>query len=379
MDMERNEYIPEESKQPVFTGGEKYSAEPVIEKSIGNFWYWFGMATEKIGQKRVTFAMRRERADLYWQAKEARKTEIGSMERRKSIDDFETHTRIEKEFVDQKDLRVETPWGKQEAKYVILNMEVDNDKPPMVIIPGASNGVESMDSFVRELAKQYPDRKIILIGYPDAPSGKMTSEFFEAIKSADGVEPHSAYFVEAIKKILPEGDFELGSYSVGGAIAETILSGGVLSDRVTNAWLINPGGSVEIHNDEFRFAIAHENGSLLKFLKDIPRYVFVDDKTRDEQKKMKFATWAELGKRCCRNLTDDLIGKMKTKEGGKILVISGSEDEMTKAARKFNSETLPYFREKQANLEVSVISQSIHAGPFVEPNKYIDEIKRKIR
>ena len=370
--METCQENPQEIQCPVMKGGEKYSAEPVIEKSIGNFWYWFGQATEKIGQKkRVSFPMRRERADLYRKAKEARKTDIGSGERNKSKSDYETQTRIEREFIEQQDLEVETPWGRQKAKYVILNKEVTSKNLPIIIIPGASNGIESMDSFVRELAKEMPDRKILLIGYPDAPSGLETPEFFEAVKKADGFEPHSVYFEVAINKLYPDGNFDLLTYSAGGGIAEDYLT---RTNRVLNAVLVSPGGSKEMSEKEFINGAVYENLSLLKFIKDLPRYVFVDDKTRDEQKKLKFSTWIELGKKARRDNLRGTLGKMKV--GGKIAVISGEQDMLTRSAEVFNPNNIEKLRESQENLDVSVIVNSPHAGPFLEPWKYVAEIKR---
>jgi pimeloyl-ACP methyl ester carboxylesterase len=352
-------------------GGEKYSAEPVIEKSMGNFWYWFGLATEKIAQKRVTFPMRRERADLYRQAKEARKTELGSDERQDSAKDYETQTRIEREFVDQQDLEVETPWGTQKAKYVILNKGAEGKRPPIIVIPGASNGTESMDSFLRELARQMPDRQVILIGYPDAPSGEVTPEFCAAVEEVDGFEPHTAFFEAAINKLYPERKFDLLGYSAGGGIVENYLTG---SNRVLNAVLMSPGGSKNISEKDFGQGVVYENLSLLRFLKDLPRNVFVDDKTRDEQKRLKFSTWIKLGKRVCKDNLGKMLGKMKVE--GKIGVISGEKDMLTKSAEIFNPQNLENLRKRQDNLDVSVIANSLHAGPLLEPGKYVAEIKR---
>ncbi|KKT40734.1 hypothetical protein A3K29_00280 [Candidatus Collierbacteria bacterium RIFOXYB2_FULL_46_14] len=361
----------EDAARPVMAGGEKYSAEPVIEKSIGNFWYWFGLATEKLGQKRVTFPMRRERADLYRKAKEARKTEIGSDERSKSMGDYEDKIRIEREFVEQQDLEVETPWGVQRAKYVVLNKEIETEELPIVIIPGASNGIESMDSFVRELAREIPNRKILLIGYPDAPSGFETPEFFDAVKKAEDFEPHSIYFENAINKLVPVGDFDLLAYSAGGGVAENFLT---RENRVNNAVLMCPGGSKDISEKDFGSGMVRENLNLLKFLKDLPKYVFVDDKSKDEQKKIKFGTWVELGKKVCRDNVNGTFGRFKNR--GRLAVVSGGQDEVTESADVFNSQNLGNLRKRQANLEVSVIENSPHAGPFLEPEKYVEEIKR---
>lgn len=371
---------PEVKKTEVFTKGEEYSAEPVIEKSFGAWWYKFCQVTRDIEGKRLTFPMRRERADLYKKADEVRDTPIGSEERKRYLLEVAEHKRIEREFVNQMDLKVETPWGEQEAKFTVLNREAPKENP-IVIIPGSSNGVESVDSLVRAMAKRYPNRRIILIGYPDAPSGKVTKEFFDAVTTANGFEPHSVYFTNAITQLSKDfgfEDFELGSYSGGGGITQELLSNSKLSDRITNSWMMCPSGSVEMNSMQFNLGIVHENGNLLKKLKELPRYVFVDDKTKDEQKQMKFKMWMELGVRCCRNIIDKQLGLMRVKENGKIAVLSGADDLITRSAWKFNGETLPFLKEKQPNLDATVIPNAPHADPLLEPEVWLDELDRML-
>lgn len=351
------------------TGGEKYSAEPIIEKSIGDLWIWLGEATRRIGEKRVTLPMRFERGKMLKEAREIRRnSELGSLKRREHQKEYVEHRVVEEEFVNQRDLAVETEWGKLEAKYVVLNEGAIGK--PLVIIPGASNGMESMDSFVRKLAKRYPNRRIMVLGYPDAPSGKVTKEFCEAVKNDEGFGPHTNFFETAINKLCPTGEMDVLGYSVGGAIAQEMN----LHECVDNLILVNPVGSKEMTDLEFKLGLIYEQLMLLAKFKDLPRYVFVDDKTKDEQKKMKYKTWIELGKKCHSIAQGKLLKGVSVK--GKVVVVSGTEDKETKAAEVFNHSNLDKLREIQPKLDIGIVKGSFHAGPLVEPEKYIDEMDR---
>lgn len=375
------------TQRPVFEGSKEYSSEPEIENAIGNLWYWFGEVTKRVGEKRVTFPMRKERADIYKnEVDEVRSLPKGSEGRLVFHERMNRRAKIEREFLDQMDIEVETPWSHKEengevvhlkAKYTILNRDAKGEQPPIVVIPGASNGMESMDSFIRELAFRMPDRKIYLLGYPDAPSGLMTPEFYKAVKENWSFGPHAVLFEETIKQLIPEGDFEAGYFSAGGGIGELILARGEFKDRITKAWFLNPFGNYPVTEGDFAKGLAHENNIFLKFLKDIPRYVFVNDRNKlipGSQKWLKFNTWVELGKKCGRNALEGTLGRMRIKDGGEIKVISGREDVVSNASKVFNDETQPELQKKQPNLRTKVIEGSYHAGPFIEPDKYIDAI-----
>ena len=126
---------------------------------------------------------------------------------------------------------------------------------------------------------------------------------------------------------------------------------------------------------QFGKGLIHENLALVKFLKNIPRYVFVDDKTRDRQKALKMKTWIQLGKKCCIDVCDQMLGRMKVgARDGKIVVISGEKDMVTRSAEKFCLSNIEKLRERQHNISVKVVPDSPHAGPFLEPERYIEEI-----
>lgn len=369
MENENGNYEQKKEKRPVMLGGERYSAEPIIEKNIGDLWIWLGQATKKIGEKRVTLPMRFERGKLLKEVKEIRKNaELGSTEREIHREKFVEHRKTEEEFVNQKDLEVETEWGKLEAKYAILNERAEGK--PLIIIPGASNGMESVDSFVRRLAERSPDRKIIVLGYPDAPSGKVTNEFYEAVKNDERFGPHSKFFEQAIDELYPDGEFDILGYSAGGGIVQEMEIPGRVDDMV----LINPFGSKKMSSVELKFGFGFEQLSLLSKFKDLARYVYVDDKTKDEQKRLKFATWIELGNKNNNDYFENNFGEKKI--NGKLVVVSGTADKITKSAEIFCSGNLGRLRKKQPNIEVSLIEGSPHAGPYIEPDKYIDEMER---
>ena len=78
------------------SGGEKYSAEPVIENVLGDWWYWFEEVTRKIKEKRVTLPMRKERAEMYKMADGIRETEMGSVERKRFREEYKRRSKIER-------------------------------------------------------------------------------------------------------------------------------------------------------------------------------------------------------------------------------------------------------------------------------------------
>lgn len=287
---------------------------------------------------------------------------------------------INREYLDQKDICLVHPkWGKLVSKYVILNRDASLDNPPIVVIPGTSNGIESMDVLVKRLAQKQPDRRLLMISYPDAPSGSLTKSFHDAVDQAAGFEPHSLYFQAAINSLLPKEDFEIWGYSAGGAIIETLCAFSPIAKRITNAVLICPGGSVRISPTEFKLGLVAENALVVERLKKLAKHVLIEDKSTPEQKKLKLSTWLHLGEHCCRPVADELIPKMKTSNSsGKIVIISADKDKVVQSAKKFNQHTAPLLRSQNSQLEIVNIPSALHVGPFLEPDIFIDQALSKL-
>ncbi len=287
---------------------------------------------------------------------------------------------IGKEYLDQKDISLVHPkWGKLSSKYIILNRDAPSQNPPIVIIPGTSNGIESMDVLVKRLAQKQPDRRLLMISYPDAPSGLITKSFHDAVDQAPGFEPHSLYFQAAIDRLLPKENFEIWGYSAGGAIIETLCAFSPIAKRITNAVLMCPGGSVRISPAEFKLGLVAENALVVERLKKLAKHVLVEDKSTPEQKKLKLSIWLHLGEHCCRPIADDLVPKMKLKDNlGKIVVISADKDKVVQSAKKFNQHTAPLLRSRNPQLEIVNIPSALHISPFLEPDIFIDQALNKL-
>jgi pimeloyl-ACP methyl ester carboxylesterase len=361
-------------------------AVAVIEGALGKLWYRLGFVTrpKENAAHAPTLPDRFERAQKYHEAKKAKLTPIGSPERQTVFEENARFRKIESEFLDQKSLALTHPeWGNLSACYTILNREAGREKPPIVLISGASNGVESVDSLVRKMAERYPDRQIYVLGYPDAPSGVMTKEFFDAVENDKGFKPHSQFFEATINHLIPEGDIELWGFSAGGAIAETLLAETSIAKRVSDvAVLMCPGGSVEMSPKKFAAGLIADNILLLTKLKNIAKYVFIDDPTptTEDQKRWKFDTWVALGDKCRLAASEKLLPKISEnmKPGTKMVSVSGDVDFITRSAEFFNPKKLMSLKKILPNLEVDVVKGAPHTGPFIYPDKFIDAIDKQL-
>lgn len=359
-------------------------AVAVIEGTLGKLWYRLGFVTRPKEQKDglslpPTLPDRFERAQMLKEANKLKDTPIGSEERKSLLDEHIRFRKIEKEFLDQKSIKLHHPeWGDLSACFTILNSEATREKPPIVFISGASNGVESVDSLVRKMAEKYPEQQIYVLGYPDAPSGEMTKEFYEAVKKDDGFKPHTQFFEATINHLIPDGDIELWGYSAGGGIAQTLLAETPLVNRVNNSVILCSGGTVELSETKFAQGIVAENVLLVTKLKNIVKYVFVDDPTKGEQKEWKFSSWLALGEKCRKSLSEKLLPKIKMKPGAKLVSVSGSLDYITRSSEFLNDKSLPELQKIQPSLEVASIPNAAHNGPFIYPDRFIDAVDQKL-
>lgn len=152
--------------------------------------------------------------------------------------------------------------GEQMARFVVLTPpegrktpETDS-KPPIFLIAGISNDLESMGMLPQEIAFQ--GRKVITIAYLESWHGNVTDAFRKSAEELQTFELHTSFFKEAIKKIRENsavkeqlGDFsqiELWGWSAGALMVTEILEDPSFQEMISNAVIIAPASCVDQEN-----------------------------------------------------------------------------------------------------------------------------------
>lgn len=282
----------------------------------------------------------------------------------------ENFTRIKNEYGSQiKDLRrltkelyhhnlyeVTTNYGELGGQISILNPE-QTDIPPLVFISGSSTDPENSESVAVELALQ-TKRKVVLIGYPDAPNGKTSEEFTTAVvedmsrpkrlgeQFVPTYLPYVEFFDAQLKTLTEKGiipeQFDLVGYSAGSAISAKLLSSGEYSARVNNALILNPGGSSTTSDSQFALGGIAQGLVALTDGKNFPRSTWWDDPRNakvDIDKKRKHTSWTALINGSHYQIPDWQTARVK--DGGKIVVYSGGKDYGTRSYDTFTDTKKP--------------------------------------
>ena len=291
---------------------------------------------------------RRERARLFeeWQ-REGRKNQNPAQKRsaRKRILD-EAHVRDEilERYLDQKDVRYSgDDFGEISARYADVRPSpesADHTKPPIVLIPGISNDLLSVDALVKELA--FSGRRVIVIGHPDSQMGTISSEFADAVDGSPGYVAHAKFFQDAINQVLPEGSpIELWGFSAGGPIsAEMLTNNPEFSKRVQRLVLANPAGAVKQNLMQMGIGLLREVKNILQPIafsayslvmgRDVKNGTPPEaDGQRLLKEKVLFALARRLGQPTDWNA-------LRVSEGGTIVVGIGLADDVTKAPKAFH-------------------------------------------
>lgn len=367
----------------------KDTSEAVIEKVIGELWYRLRFVTlkkseghfsslpdrfQRMNKAKEIKAIRKEYQGLEPDEKEFYAADYHGF-RESSKEEYKRFSKIEKEFQDQKSLTLNHPdWGDITAYHTILNREAGTDKPPIVYIGGASNGVESADSFVRKMAERYPDRQVYVLGYPDAASrGKVTEKFYKAVLDDKGVKPHTQFFEAEINHLIPDGKFELMGHSTAAIIIESFPP--QLLARASDVVLMCPAGSVDIPTPKFFKGIISDFMALITNIKDTPNYVFLSDPTKGDQKKWKFGIFEALGKRAHQAFAEQLLPQMQVTQDTKIAVVSSKSDQITFAQEYYSPQNLDALRGAQPNISVDILPGP-HSAPFLRPGMFLAAIDR---
>lgn len=283
---------------------------------------------------------------------------------------------FDRQFLNQGDLSIDIPeLGIQGSRYAVVELpsrkEVAQSKPPIFLVPALSGDLNGVAPLMREAALQ--GRRVVTVGYPESFMGKTTEAFAQASQISPNFEPHTTYFKKAIEALLgTEGDIELWGYSTGGGLVTEILNDPRFQQRVTNAVIIAPGGSVEQSKRDVIKGVLHEVKEVFKRPKSIGDTVVayarklpieaVHKKLRD---RIFFSTlFNKVGKRV--NSWEGI----KVKEGGKVIIVTGQKDEITKSYQA--DQELLGLSNPQINL--LDIQKGSHLSPLTQARTVVGKI-----
>ncbi len=341
-----------------------------------NLFHFLGQATDRrsIGGVERSLSTRIERANLLKGLKRGRVgraiSEINVIKH--DLDAFD------RGFLNQGRLQVEmASLGVQESQYVVVELPGKKEalsKPPIFLIPALSGDLNGVRPLVREAALQ--GRKVITAGYPESFMGKTTDAFAQASLESPNFEPHTTYFKQAIEALVgKEGDFELWGYSTGGGVVQEVLQDPQFQQRVTNAVIIAPGGSVEQSKVAVIKGILHEFAGVIKnnrgihdtvvaYAKKLP----IDDIHKKLRDKIFFSSlFNKVGKKI------NSWGGVRVKESGKIIVATGRNDQITKSSRIIED-----LRNNPATNQFTILDfpQAFHISFLTEAESVVGKIAK---
>lgn len=320
--------------------------DPVKEVAIVldnwlDLFYRLGMATRKTnaGSSNVnpqslerSVYNREQRANLRKGLLDGSRTLFETRKLTTTLDEFD------RSYLNQGAVNIDIPGlGIQSGQYASIELSsIETEKkglPPIFLIPALSGDLNGVRPLVREAAMQ--GRRVVVLAYPDSLAGKVTPEFVEASIKSPSFEPHTAYFKNAIKMLIGETpDFELWGFSNGGGIVSEILSDPKFQERVSNAVILAPGGGVDQSVTDIIKGIAHDFAVLGKPGEWSDSVTILPGQVLST--KEHYALWKKLFQSGLINKVGKNINKwgdMKVKEGGKIIVLTGGKDQITKSYR----------------------------------------------
>jgi hypothetical protein len=309
---------------------------------------------EKVQGEERTLALRRIRRELVNKVAETSKQDKDT--RKSIIAEGHARDQIAEDFMNaQREVRVGIgELGEQMARFVVLTppesrrTEQLDSKPPIFIVPGISNDLESMGMLPQEIA--FEGRKVVLIGFPESWHGEVTVVFGKATEESQSYEPHTAFFKKAIEAVRQEqevknrigepSDIELWGYSTGAAIVAEILTDSVFREKVSNAAIICPPSCVDQENLKiFGQEIPLPKAMVQELVQTFKNYRNASKRnvtnrreiefTKDHRERM-LKTYNALRKKVLRR-NDWLEKDLQVKKGGTITLVSYDKDQLTKS------------------------------------------------
>ncbi len=340
-----------------------------------------GVFTRKSDRPDALRRVRRELAEriMPWTSKQDRRTSVEAGHARDQL--------AEEYMTDQQEVRVDLgDLGEQMARFVVLTppegrkTEETDLKPPIFLISGISNDLESMGMLPQEIA--FKGRKVITIAYPESWHGNVTDEFGKAAEETATFEPHVSFFKQAIENIreMPDvksklgehAQIELWGYSAGALIVPEILTDNDFGKKVSNAAIIAPASNYDQTMNQGKWHV---------FIDQIDTYLanFKNTAKMNPGFRGKIEVTADFRRRQERTfnaLAKKVLKKynwweqdMRVADGGKIAVVSYANDMQTQTPR--------VAREIMQNPNLHLIHLfGTHEAPKVEPETLINAINQ---
>ena len=351
----------------------------ILQQDYANLFYRLGTVTHQSVSRKDgneierSLLLRAHRADLLERFKATPKKD--KEERLAIIAEARDRDEIARQFLDQGELSIDLPGlGEQKARYTVINppegrkRPEQESKPPVFIIPGSSNDLDSHGALAQEIA--FLGRKVILVAYPESQFGYITSEFAEKAVESETFQPHVTFFKQAIRKFFKEGEsLELWGFSTGAPIAAELLTDPEFQKQTKNAVFISPAGTANQSLTQFRIGTASEIKNLIRNYKNLPKLSLVFSRKEPDkpgQEDLKSKVWKSLFNKILS--VGDSWKEARVREGGKIVVFSGKKDRMTKSSLGE--------KELSENPQIEIISdpKASHATPLLEPNRVVQKI-----
>lgn len=292
-------------------------------------------------------ALRRTRRELAEKIKSTTKEErVAIIEKAHARDEL-----AERFITNQQEVRVDMgELGEQMARFIVLTppesrkAEETDSKPPIFLISGISNDLESMGSLPQEIAFQ--GRKVITIAYPESWHGDVTDAFGRAVEESSSYEPHTLFFKRAIENIGQNADVkkELGDYSkielwgwsAGALMVSEMLTDKDFGQKISDAVIIAPASNLDRKISNLKMPVwltvlVEELQSYASNFKNSaklnPNNRTNVEYTKDKRKRMQ-RTFNALAKKVLRK-NNWWEQDMDVSQGGKIVVVSYNNDRMT--------------------------------------------------
>lgn len=360
---------------------------PGIGKVIANdggVFYGMGAVTKETEKTKFSFPLRGKRAEIVRNIYSKSKNE-----RRQIIEDEKRRIVLTHELYNSELSEVETDYGILGGQISILNADQD-DYPPIIIFPGTSNDPISMESIVVEMALRF-NRKIIVIGYPDGPDGKITDNFTKAVMgdyayakvkhkttgemAPISYKPHADYFHAQLQKLIPDGDFYGVGFSGGAALLLKLTNEEYgYGNHMLDALLLNPVSTSTFSDRAFSWGVVRQTLQSFADGRRFSQFTWRDD-TRDPKKNTdkynKVESWKALYNG--EHVAIPEFGTARVK--GNIYVYSGDKDYVARSidafgdTPRFNNPSLRLIRDKKAHhgtiatFSTEVVARLLHEIP----------------
>jgi pimeloyl-ACP methyl ester carboxylesterase len=300
---------------------------------------------------------------------------------------------ITRQFFTQGELRIPMgDMGVQSARYTVLEPAPSKLKerpelaqlPPVFFIPGISGDIETVESLAEELA--YSGRRVIVVAHPESTMGHITPQFVEQVQNSPDYRAHTEFFTRALYALCSQpaekegdtpvlGPVELQALSTGCPIVKEMLDNEEIAQNVTNAVLYSPASSADVSLPQMGLGLLDDARQMFKHRR-APMWSFIwgrvknpDDDPQDleEQGKLKGAVFnAVLGKVRTHMDWDD----MHVAPGGRIVVVSGERDGVTRNREQFSRKNRP----NNPQMRIIHVPKGRHSSPLLYPAQFINKV-----